>query len=80
MKFSYYPGCTLKTKAKELDKAGLQFSSVWYTPDLRFNPMRFICVVEQLRRQNKKFKIYYPKYYTVERAEIQAQSAIFLQN
>ena len=51
----------LVAKAKELDKAGLGFSSVWYTPDFKFNPMRFICVVEQLRRQNKKYDIYYPK-------------------
>ncbi len=51
----------LVTKAKELDKAGLGFSSVWYSPDFKFNPMRFICVVEQLRRQKKKYEIYYPK-------------------
>lgn len=59
--YEYTEDKDLVAKAKELDKAGLQFSSVWYEPDLRFNPMRFICVVEQLRRQNKKFKIYYPK-------------------
>ena len=51
----------LVKKAKELDKEGLGYSSVWYTPDFRFNPMRFICVVEQLRRQKKKYEIYYPK-------------------
>ena len=46
---------------KELDKNGLESSSVWYKPDFRLNPLRFVCVVEQLRRQKKKFKIYYPK-------------------
>ncbi|MBP3367798.1 MAG: ATP-grasp domain-containing protein [Clostridia bacterium] len=51
----------LVKKAKELDKKGLGYSSVWYPPDFCLNPMRFICVVEQLRRQNKKYKIYYPK-------------------
>lgn len=59
--YKYTEDKELVARAKELAKAGLEYSSVWYTPDLMFNPMRFICVVEQLRRQNKKFKIYYPK-------------------
>ena len=48
-------------KAKELAKEGKESSSVWYKPDMRFNPLRTICVLEQLRRQKKKFAVYYPK-------------------
>ena len=28
MKFSYYPGCTLKTKAQELEKYGLESAKI----------------------------------------------------
>ena len=47
--------------AKALKKAGKERSSLWYAPDLRGNPLRFICVAESLRRQIGKFKKYYPK-------------------
>ena len=51
----------LVEKAKSLAKAGKETSSLWYPYDLVRNPLRFICVAEQLRRQKKKFEIYYPK-------------------
>lgn len=51
----------LVEKAKELAKTGEETSSLWYPYDLMRNPLRFICVAEQLRRQKKKFEIYYPK-------------------
>lgn len=59
--YTYTEDKALVETAKKLDKAGLEYSSVWYKPDLWLNPLRFICVVEQLRRQKKKFKVYYPK-------------------
>ncbi len=59
--YTYTEDAELVKTAKKLAKEGLEYSSVWYKPDLMFNPLRFICVAEQLRRQNKKFKIYYPK-------------------
>ena len=31
-----------------------------FKPDLLWNPVRYACVLEQLRRQFKKFKKYYP--------------------
>ncbi len=51
----------LIAQAKALCKAGKETSSLWYKPDFRGNPLRFICVVESLRRQIGKFKKYYPK-------------------
>ena len=59
--YKYTEDKKLVSRAKELDRAGLESSSVWYRYDMCLNPLRFICVVEQLRRQKKKFKIYYPK-------------------
>ncbi len=59
--YEYTEDPALVETAKKLDHAGLEYSSVWYKPDLRFNPLRFLCVLEQLRRQKKKFKIYYPQ-------------------
>lgn len=59
--YTYTEDKSLVEKAKQLDKAGAESSSVWYKPDLWLNPLRFVCVAEQLRRQKKKFKIYYPK-------------------
>ncbi len=59
--YKYTEDRALVEKAKALKKSGKESSSIWYTPDLMWNPLRFICVVEQLRRQKKKFKIYYPK-------------------
>lgn len=58
--YKYTEDKELVKKARELDKAGLESSSVWYPYDMRFNPLRTLCVLEQLRRQKKKFKIYYP--------------------
>ena len=60
MAYKYTEDKELVKKARELDKAGLESSSVWYPYDMRFNPLRTLCVLEQLRRQKKKFKIYYP--------------------
>lgn len=51
----------LVDKAKVLAKKGEETSSLWYAPDIFKNPLRFACVAEQLRRQKKKFEIYYPK-------------------
>lgn len=51
----------LVDKAKALAKKGEETSSLWYAPDIFKNPLRFACVAEQLRRQKKKFEIYYPK-------------------
>ncbi len=59
--YEYTEDRTLVEKAKALDAAGLSDSSVWYGKDLCMNPLRFICVAEQLRRQKKKFATYYPK-------------------
>ncbi|MGN1347129.1 MAG: ATP-grasp domain-containing protein [Eubacteriales bacterium] len=59
--YKYTEDASLVETARRLDREGKEFSSVWYGPDLSFNPLRFLCVVEQLRRQKKKFKIYYPK-------------------
>lgn len=59
--YEYTEDKVLVETAKKLDREGKESSSVWYKPDLAFNPLRFLCVVEQLRRQKKKFKIYYPK-------------------
>lgn len=58
--YKYTEDKALVAKAKQLAKEGHESSSVWYTPDMSFNPLRFICVLEQLRRQKSKFKKYYP--------------------
>lgn len=44
--------------AKRLKKAGRSTSSLWYAPDLRFNPKRLVWVLEHLRRQHGKYKKY----------------------
>lgn len=59
--YTYTEDKTLVNTAKQLDRAGMESSSVWYKPDLWMNPLRLICVLEQLRRQKKKFKVYYPR-------------------
>lgn len=59
--FTYTEDKELVKKAKELEKAGKSTSSLLYKYDLNFNPMRLVCVLEVLRRQHKKFKVYYPK-------------------
>ena len=53
---------TLVEKAKALTKAGKEASSLWYPADMLKNPLRLICVLEQLRRQKKKYKTYCKKY------------------
>ena len=56
--YKYTEDAQLVEKAKRLDREGKSASSLLYGYDFRFNPMRFICVVEQLRRQKKKYKKY----------------------
>ena len=58
--YKYTEDKALVGKAKKLAREGREYSSVWYTPDMRFNPLRTLCVLEQLRRQKGKFKKYYP--------------------
>ncbi len=58
--YKYTEDKALVEKAKKLAREGREYSSVWYTPDMRFNPLRTLCVLEQLRRQQGKFKKYYP--------------------
>ncbi len=59
--YTYTEDDALVARAKALAKAGEETSSLLYAPDLWFNPLRLVCVLEVLRRQKKKFKIYYPK-------------------
>ncbi len=59
--YTYTEDDALVAAAKELAKAGKDTSSLLYKPDLMWNPMRLICVLEVLRRQKGKFKKYYPK-------------------
>ena len=59
--FTYTEDPALVRKAKALKAAGKEKCSLLYAPDLRWNPVRYACVLEQLRRQFKKFKTYYPK-------------------
>ena len=59
--YKYTEDRELVKTAKALAKCGAESSSVWYPADFKGNIMRFICAVEQLRRQKKKYKIYYPK-------------------
>ena len=47
--------------ARQLKAEGKEACSLLYKPDLAWNPVRYACVLEQLRRQFKKFKTYYPK-------------------
>ena len=58
--YKYTEDKALVEKAKKLAREGREYSSVWSTPDTRFNPLRTLCVLEQLRRQKGKFKKYYP--------------------
>ncbi len=59
--YTYTEDTALVQKAKELASKGAETSSLWYKYDIFRNPLRFVCVAEQLRRQKKKFEIYYPK-------------------
>ncbi len=58
--YKYTEDKALVEKAKALTKEGSEYSSIWYKPDMKLNPLRIICVLEQLRRQKGKFKKYYP--------------------
>ncbi len=59
--FEYTEDKELVARAKALKKAKKSTSSLLYKHDLTMNPLRTLCVLEMLRRQKKKFKIYYPK-------------------
>lgn len=59
--YEYTEDKELVKTARKLAKEGKQFSSVLYRPDLCMNPLRLVCVLEMLRRQKNKYKIYYPK-------------------
>lgn len=59
--YRYTEDSALVEEARRLAREGKESSSVWYGKDLCLNPLRFLCVLEQLRRQKQKFKIYYPK-------------------
>ena len=59
--YAYTEDSSLVDKAKALAEAGEETSSLWYPPDIFRSPLRLLCVCEQLRRQKKKFEIYYPK-------------------
>ncbi len=58
--YTYTEDGELVSRARTLAKSGRVTCSLKYKPDLRFNIMRRLCVFEQLRRQKKKFRIYYP--------------------
>ena len=59
--YEYTEDKNLVETARKLAKNGKHYSSILYRPDICMNPLRLICVLEQLRRQKKKYKIYYPK-------------------
>ena len=59
--FTYTEDTKLVAHAQGLKAQGKEACSLLYGPDLRLNPLRTACVLEQLRRQFKKFKTYYPK-------------------
>ena len=50
-----------RTRYGAVKKAKKSTSSLLYGYDLSMNPLRLVCVLEMLRRQKKKYKIYYPK-------------------
>ena len=59
--FTYTEDKQLVAHAQGLKAQGKEACSLLYKPDLWMNPVRYACVLEQLRRQFKKFKTYYPK-------------------
>ena len=59
--FTYTADRALVQKAQALQKAGHASCSLEYPADLRGNPVRWLCVKEQLRRQHKKYRVYCPK-------------------
>lgn len=58
--YTYTEDKALVEKARRLEKEGQSSCSLLYPRDL-VNPVRLACVLEQLRRQKKKFRTYYPK-------------------
>ena len=58
--YEYTEDEELVKEAKRLTKEGKEFSSLWYPKDFK-NPLRLVCVLEVLRRQNEKYKKYYIK-------------------
>jgi len=60
--YAYTDDADLVRRAKALAKAGEESSSLWYLPDMLRSPLRLICVLEQLRRQHKKYKTYCKRY------------------
>ncbi len=58
--YTYTEDNALVEKAKTLAENGNDTCSLLYKYDMKLNPMRTLCVLEQLRRQKKKFKTYYP--------------------
>ena len=58
--FTYTEDKDLVARAKALKTQHKEACSLLYKPDLLWNPVRYACVLEQLRRQFKKFKKYYP--------------------
>ena len=60
--YAYTDDESMVERAKALTKAGKESSSLWYPTDMLKNPLRLICVLEQLRRQKKKYKTYCKKY------------------
>lgn len=59
--FKYTEDKDLVEKARHLEKIGRSSSSLEYRYDEMHNPLRFLIVKEQLRRQFGKFAKYYPK-------------------
>ncbi len=59
--FEYTEDKQLVEKAKKLKSQGKSTCSLKYKFDTFMNPLRAVCVFEQLRRQKKKFATYYPK-------------------
>ncbi len=59
--YEYTEDKDLVAKAKALAKADKSSCSLLYKYDLKLNPKRMFYVYGQLIRQNKKYKIYYPK-------------------
>lgn len=59
--YKYTEDPELVKTAENLAAQGKETSSIWYPKDFIKNPLRLFCVLEQLRRQKKKFMKYYPK-------------------
>lgn len=59
--YKYTEDAELTQRARALAKSGRDSSSVWYSADFKGNILRLLCAAEQLRRQKKKYRLYYPK-------------------